>query len=889
MRLVLLALVALLLTTSAAAQTADCEIGTAETDLDLGDVRATLYNIGGLFWRGTGAQYEVPKGTGRNAVFASGLWIGGIDAGGELRFAGSTYGPWEFWPGPLAADASTTPEQCAAFDRIWTLSTDDLDTYAATGTASADLAEWPVGAGAPFYTDANGNGTQGPTEPTVSLDLGDPGYGSKTLDLGAGERPVIFGRQTAWWVMNDMGGAHEWGRTEPLGIEVRATAWTTGYGIQPLARSTFYRYEIIKRAPGRLDDTRVGIFSDVDMGNRSDDHVHSDSTRGLLMFYNADEADEGPEGYGSPPPAIAIDLLSGAGTAAYFTNGGAVTSDPSDAQEAMDYMRAVWKDGTPLTAFGDGYQRGGERTGWAFPGDPVTGQFWSMENADGQGTPLTPADRKSAIAAAPVPFDQGDRIVLDVGILFGRGTDRLASVTAVRERSDLAQAAYASGELFALSGPGTPTPPPPSPTPLAPADGVVFEGAPVTFSWTAVAGTAAYHLQIDTSRTFFGATVWTTTATEIALPRTAFLNNSVARVYWRVIAIDPVGEPSLPSEVRSLRNVYFVPTPASFQVVANAAGPVDPPQPAAAAFQGFPTMPQGANPAGIQQANGTRWLVATVADGFDGTFASFLEVALPGENRERFGTTDFEVRFTGPSVAVRAADGLVVEVPFELWATGEGTPDDPADDVRMIPVLHDLDGDGAFGLSTPDSPASSGDDDPATDGVTWAFPLDTSPGEAGYAAWAADAATAPDARGGAVFERMAFVGWNLGREPPYPAERPEDGTVVRIVADEPNLEIPPDPVPPPPPLPPVYAFALDVQPNPIGTSAEVRVQLSEAGAVRLRLVDALGREVAVLATGDREAGPFAVRLDAAALAGGVYVVVLDVDGRRLARTVTVTR
>ncbi|MEL7362720.1 MAG: hypothetical protein AAFN13_11665, partial [Bacteroidota bacterium] len=83
----------------ASAGVATCELGTATADLDINNVRARLYNTGGLFWRGGDPVYEVPKGSGVQAIFASGIWIGGqVDE--VLRFAGADYGNWEFWPGP---------------------------------------------------------------------------------------------------------------------------------------------------------------------------------------------------------------------------------------------------------------------------------------------------------------------------------------------------------------------------------------------------------------------------------------------------------------------------------------------------------------------------------------------------------------------------------------------------------------------------------------------------------------------------------------------------------------------------------------------------------------------------------------------------------------------
>src|SRR5690606_14892407 len=80
---------------------ADCEQGIATVQLDVNNVRADLYNTGQLFYP-AGPGYEVPKGSGNHAIFATGLWIGGL-ADGELRMAAATYAQvgedYEFFPG----------------------------------------------------------------------------------------------------------------------------------------------------------------------------------------------------------------------------------------------------------------------------------------------------------------------------------------------------------------------------------------------------------------------------------------------------------------------------------------------------------------------------------------------------------------------------------------------------------------------------------------------------------------------------------------------------------------------------------------------------------------------------------------------------------------------
>ena len=55
---------------------------------------------------------------------------------------------------------------------------------------------------------------------------GDPG----NYDLAAGDRPAIYGHQTAFWVMNDVGNDHQSTLTEPIGLEVRVTAFPSSRG-----------------------------------------------------------------------------------------------------------------------------------------------------------------------------------------------------------------------------------------------------------------------------------------------------------------------------------------------------------------------------------------------------------------------------------------------------------------------------------------------------------------------------------------------------------------------------------------------------------------------------------------------------------------------------------
>ena len=111
----------------AAAQVGTCSESEAEAFLEVGNVRARIFNNGALFWKGGLNFYEVPKGSGVNAVFSSTFVIGGV-MGRFLKMASSFYGPYEFWSGPLDENGNP-PVDCSIYDKIWEIRADDFAQY----------------------------------------------------------------------------------------------------------------------------------------------------------------------------------------------------------------------------------------------------------------------------------------------------------------------------------------------------------------------------------------------------------------------------------------------------------------------------------------------------------------------------------------------------------------------------------------------------------------------------------------------------------------------------------------------------------------------------------------------------------------------------------------
>ncbi|MFT5514156.1 MAG: hypothetical protein ACI80V_000262 [Rhodothermales bacterium] len=436
-----------------------CAPSIGEALLDVGNVRARILNNGNLFWRGSPHVYEVPKGGGANAIFASGIWVGGL-VEGQLRLAGSTYGPFEFWAGPLDEDG-LPPADCSVFDRVFKISRSDLAVYENGATATPDLLDWPTGLGAPTL-DRNGEPIELLSQPLIERV-------DRVINLGAGERPDITGDQMLWWVLNDRGNVHMRSDAPPLGIEMHVSAFAFNVP-GGLGNTTFYRYKLFYKGTKPTTGTYFGVFSDPDLGNFSDDWVGSDSVLNLGYVYNADNFDEGVQGYGEAPPAVGYKLLEVSGgdedsldsgvdslpkrglmtSFMYYSGGAGVAGDPISAPDMYNYMRSRWKDGLHVTYGGNGRDSGGPPTNYVFSGNPP--EFWSEANHDGLGTAISPADRRFVVANGPFEMkpEEAPR-QFTVAIITSFGADNLDSVQRLKRDSEVIQTFSDAG--FALADP----------------------------------------------------------------------------------------------------------------------------------------------------------------------------------------------------------------------------------------------------------------------------------------------------------------------------------------------------------------------------------------------------------------------------------------------------
>jgi len=815
--------------------TGTCQPSVGEAYLDINEVRARIFNNGQLFWSGSPNVYEVPQGRGVNAIFATSIWLGGL-VNDELRVAGTKYGPFEFWAGPLGDDGSA-PTDCAPWDKIWKISKGDIDAYTRDGIATPDLLDWPTGLGAPTLN------AQG--EP---IDLTDQPLASRIdrkIDLAAGERPDFIGDQMLWWIMNDKGNAHEFTKTPSIGAEIHGTAFAFNV-VGALGYTTFYRYRIKNKGTSPLEKTFLGIFSDPDLGAAFDDYVGSDTTLGLGFAYNADNDDD--ENYGAAPPALGYDFLQGplvndngidddrdgqidepderlkmTSFANYYSsNCGVAGCYRENGTDIYNYLQGLWIDGKPITIGGNGFGFSNIETKFMYSGNPPA--FWSELNVEEDRVSAnSPADRRFNMSTGPFIIEPNGEQTIIFGIITSFGADNLDSVRQLKEDDAVVQQAFDEGftNLVPYVNPSESE----AATLIAPADASGNHPPGVLLHWEGSLGPIELHwrVQYADNPSLISPKDVSTEGNNVVLPLE--INTSY---WWRVAAVGPRNQVGPWSETWNLNTGEDNgATIQSFQVVANAAGPLNPPAMGAIAIgnNGFPLVGGADRPANGQQAsNASLWGIHTGRSSSanqSGSWKTFVLRAMRNGWDDVF-PYDFEVRFTESCHAAwktsiesgitrqtnpiaegcyaydRFGDGWsLYSVPFEVWRIGINTPDDDSDDVRLIVVGLDWREDG-WGIDHDDHPVSEGDDDPQTDWNYWYLPNDLTPGQSGYDSWlngvisnyGSGNADWSVKHGPETFARIVFVSLDGGsvadRARPYgPLAMPEAGTVFRINTNKP--------------------------------------------------------------------------------------------------------
>ena len=409
---------------------------------------------------------EWPKGSGKLAVFQSGIWLAsgrtrapGGDWVDELRTAAAEY-TVEFVPGSIGSTDDNSghiyqihkKEVDAFLENDWATfqaMTLDLPITVVEGSSAFtedipkslptdDFKNWPVGDGAP-WKDVNGDGEYKPAD---------------------GDHPDILGDVFHWYVMNDGNAATHtplWG-TAPMNVDIQ----TSLFGFNqagPMGNILFVRWVMVNRGSDELDSVFVSMWHDDDVGDATDDLVGCNID--LSVGYTYNDAD-GDNVYGVEVPAAGADFFQGplvnsvGDSATIFTwskengyhlrtfhdkkklgmtsfakyiNGSPIFSDPASAQETYNYMNGLI--GTTGEPFID--PTTGQPSIFVHDGDPTTGAGWIDD---------VPGDRRYLMTSGPFYFAPGDTQEVVGALIIAAGSNWAKSITKMLYFDNFAQGAF---------------------------------------------------------------------------------------------------------------------------------------------------------------------------------------------------------------------------------------------------------------------------------------------------------------------------------------------------------------------------------------------------------------------------------------------------------------
>ncbi len=402
--------------------------------LDVNNIEAFVQSFGFQFCEISDQyvpQFEVPAGSMRNTIFVFDLWLGGLDASGDLHLAAERYRNLgnDYWNGPVSGTYHN--QQLIDYNKVWAFDREAIDNHnqhwwEAGYEPAEEIATWP----------AHGDPSLGQA---VLLAPFNDRNGDGVYDPDQGDYPAIRGDRGIFFLCNDDFGPHTESQGERIGAEVHGQAYAYDCPDDSAFFNTiFLHYDILNRSSTNYHDFYLGMYIDLDIGYAWDDYLGCDTLLDAFYGYNGDPYDQNDftgfmpsYGYGDYPPAQGVAFLNHPmHSFIAYSNFGGVSGDPTGAEEMFNSLQGLWKDGTPITVGGNG-TGGSETTRYLFPGDPSDPDDWN-ELSSGNN----PNDRRAIAGAGPFDLPAGDTLQLDLALVFARDYqgDHLSSVDLLKER-----------------------------------------------------------------------------------------------------------------------------------------------------------------------------------------------------------------------------------------------------------------------------------------------------------------------------------------------------------------------------------------------------------------------------------------------------------------------
>jgi hypothetical protein len=456
-----------------------CLPPTAITEFEPNEVRTTLSHGGSLWWDKDNAGFAIPKQDERrfdvHAFYAGGLWIGGLDPGGNLKLAAATYGQAagrvDYWAGPLdSSTGATEPGTCANWDKFFKVNASDVNLHrdylqqASSGSFDytpdlipESIKAWPAN-GNPYFESSNGFAL--PANNTSFTEFHDEN-GNGTYEPLEGDYPALIQQncnvsivpaEMVYWVFNDNADIHRESQGDAIQAEFHAIAFAFNTG-NSLDYTQFYKYRLVNRAVENITETRIGLWADPDLGCYTDDYFGCDTTRSLMYVYNED-AEDGSSGFFCPGgintyaeviPIVGIDMLGinsnnpnnsirPMDAFSFYDASSPINPRPTGAIQFWNLMNGLQSDGQPLL------NAAGDPTSFAYydPPNCNTADCWSMCS-----TTLPQGDRRTVMSTGQFTLVPGEEIEIFFANVFAPNQNYpCPDLTELLAVDDLVQAAY---------------------------------------------------------------------------------------------------------------------------------------------------------------------------------------------------------------------------------------------------------------------------------------------------------------------------------------------------------------------------------------------------------------------------------------------------------------
>ncbi|MBL0315617.1 MAG: T9SS type A sorting domain-containing protein [Flavobacteriales bacterium] len=450
-----------------------------------GTIAARVTSTGQLFQPETNGDLpglEFPSGSNLATIYSSNLWIGGMDDQMSLSMAAETYVSSQDWyPGPLmVGSAETSQAVMDMYDRVWSANSEDVNLhriyFEAISNGDPDpfggsyqipqwMLEWPAHGDTKAGFDFN---------LAPFFDYNSNGY----YDPDGGDYPMFCGDYCVFFIFNDNGGPHIQTQVPALGLEVHGMLYAfDSPSSVDVGHTLFLQYKLINRGSQTFTQTRLGVWSDFDMGNGQDDYCGTNVKRSSVFAFNGDNLDEagpGTDGYGNDLPIQSMMILAGAtmdadgldnplpdalystetnsygnygfgfndnvidnerlglsGSIYYNNNTNPINGEPAMAADFMNYLRQQWLNGSSLEYGLNGVNTSaGTVSKYVYPGstDPlfegtsgIIASGWEESSAGN-----LPGDRRMIAACGPFTFTPGAIHELNIAFIVSQQSETTA-------------------------------------------------------------------------------------------------------------------------------------------------------------------------------------------------------------------------------------------------------------------------------------------------------------------------------------------------------------------------------------------------------------------------------------------------------------------------------